>query len=176
MKIQYYIVKIIEEISMRSLTRLVTVFLSLTLMLLSQACFAVSLGDIANNLLTPTSGITQLMYGVSYVAGAGMIIMALTQYKAHRDNPSQVRLGTPVAFFIFGVVFLMIPIVSQHSVSSIYVSQKTAVDRAEATAPLQYGAPKRPTREETTRQQPARSQSSSVPPSSVDSQDSDWYQ
>ncbi|MCD6055635.1 MAG: icmD [Gammaproteobacteria bacterium] len=158
---------------MRSLHWVLNIFLTLILMLLSQTCFAVSLGDIANNLLEPTRGITQLMYGVSYVAGAGMIIMALTQYKAHRDNPSQVRLGTPIAFFIFGVVFLMIPALSQHSASSVYVSQKEILDRAKANAPLQYGEPKRPTREGA--QQPARSQPSSMP-SPVDAQDSDWYQ
>lgn len=140
---------------------------------LPSICVAQSLGDIANNLLGPTRGITQLMYGVSYVAGAGMLIMALMQYKAHRDNPSQVRLGTPIAFFIFGLIFVLIPLISKHSSSSGYVVAHERQQQAEDQAPLEYGKHRPATRPQP--QLAPRSQASPDAPAPIDPNDSDWY-
>lgn len=143
-----------------------------TLCGLPTLCMAVSLGDVANNLLGPTRGITELMYGVSYVAGAGMLVMALMQYKAHRDNPSQVRLGTPIAFLIFGLIFIFIPLVSRYSTSSRYVTAHERAQRAKSQAPLKYGK-HRPEHRPQSKQRPQSSAPSSVP---INPDDSDWYQ
>ena len=134
---------------------------------------AVSLGGLANNLLSPTRGITQLMYGVSYVAGAGMLIMSLIQYKAHRDNPTQVRLGTPIAFFIFAWVFLLLPYIASHSSSSQYVEASQQVERQKADAVLNYNQNRgQPTQKSHQASAPSRANTLPAPPV----EDKDWYQ
>ena len=150
--------------------------IGMTLMLIGEPAFAISLGGIADNLLGPTRGITQLMYGVSYVAGGLMFIMAVLQYKAHRDNPSQVRLGTPAALLIFAIVFICIPIVSKYSAAS--KAAGTKIDTRNANyAPLLYGKEtpsqdeQRPSRQTNTRpSHPNRGQTTPINPN-----DSDWY-
>ncbi len=60
----------------------------------------------------------QLSYIMCWVGGAGMIFGALIQYKAHRDNPQQVRLSRPFVFLAFGIVFICIPFLVKWVVST----------------------------------------------------------
>lgn len=61
---------------------------------------------IQNNLLIP---ILNIVVSISYLAGAGFIVAAIFKFKAHKDNPTQVTVGTPVMLLFVGVGLLFFP-------------------------------------------------------------------
>lgn len=71
----------------------------------------VSLGEMANNVLGPMNGLGKLLGYVCILGGIGMLFGAILQYKAHRENPSQVRLTTPVFLVVVGIVLLILPFI-----------------------------------------------------------------
>jgi len=87
-------------------------FLSLTL-----AHAQISLGDMAENVLGPAGMLSGFIYKGCYIFGGGLIVASFIQYRRHRQNPSQVRLSQPVALFLFGIVFILLPLVAQLSLA-----------------------------------------------------------
>lgn len=70
-----------------------------------------SLGDVANWALGPVNGLGKVLGYMCLIGGIGMILGAFLQYRAHRENPSQVRLSTPVFLLIVGVFLIILPYV-----------------------------------------------------------------
>lgn len=77
-----------------------------------------SLGMMAQNTLEPVSAIAQLLYTIFYVIGGMMIAGSGIQYKAYRDNPSQVPINRPVFLLIIGLIFIALPLVCKLSEAS----------------------------------------------------------
>ena len=55
------------------------------------------------------NGLGKIFGYICLIGGVGMILGAFLQYKAHRDNPSQVRLGTPIFLLIVGIILIILP-------------------------------------------------------------------
>lgn len=72
---------------------------------------ALSLGDMANWMMGPVNGLGKVFGYICLIGGIGMILGALLQYKAHRENPSQVRLTTPVFLLVVGVILIILPLI-----------------------------------------------------------------
>ncbi len=68
-----------------------------------------SIGDVANNLMGPTSLVTKLVEIGCYVIGLAFVMMSIAQYKIHRQSPKLVPLATPITLLVLGVVALFIP-------------------------------------------------------------------
>ena len=79
--------------------------------------YAVTLGELSENLLTPTTAIAHAGYLLCYIAGAAFCAGALIQYRRHRQNPSAVRLSQPVFQFIFGLVLFALPLITSYSLA-----------------------------------------------------------
>src|SRR5438477_9236985 len=82
------------------------------LILISFSAYAardVSVGGVAENLLGPTELITKLALLACYIVGAALVMVALAQYKIHRQSPKLVPLSTPITLLILGVIALLIP-------------------------------------------------------------------
>lgn len=73
--------------------------------------FAGDLSQLASDLMTPLTGVLYVMKILMWVGGAGLIFGGIIQYKAHRDNPSQVRLTRPVMMWIMGAIFVILPFI-----------------------------------------------------------------
>ncbi|MBT4884974.1 MAG: type IV secretion protein IcmD, partial [Legionellales bacterium] len=56
-----------------------------------------TLANLATNVTAQFTAIGQLMIGVAYVAGIGFGISAIFKFKQHKDNPTQIPIGTPFA-------------------------------------------------------------------------------
>jgi intracellular multiplication protein IcmD len=48
------------------------------------------------------------MLGIAFVAGLGFVIASLFKFKQHKDNPTQIPLGTPLALFAIGVILVFL--------------------------------------------------------------------
>lgn len=74
-----------------------------------------SLGQAAENMLVPIGLFTEGFYKICYILGGTLILGAGIQYKNYRDNPSAVRLSTPVVLFLLGVSFILLPLIGMTS-------------------------------------------------------------
>lgn len=82
-----------------------------------------SLGDLSNRLLLPMSLLTSALYNMSLAIGIALLFGALIQYKNYRNNPSQVPLSRPITLLVFGVILVVLPILTHFSESATLVSR-----------------------------------------------------
>lgn len=70
---------------------------------------AVTIGDIAQTIEDSFANLAKLITAGSYLAGLGFSIAAITQFKQHKDNPTQVPIGTPIAMLFIAAALLFLP-------------------------------------------------------------------
>lgn len=98
---------------------------------LSLACFtlgtavmaaAVSggIGTVAGNVTKNLGAIAQLITAASYVAGMAFAVGAVVKFKAHKDNPTQIPIGTPIALLFVGAALIFIPTVFKVSGATLF--------------------------------------------------------
>jgi intracellular multiplication protein IcmD len=83
------------------------------LMLVSEAVFAQSpsgsIGAVAKQVVASFQDLAKLITAVSYVAGMGFAIGAIMKFKMHKDNPTQVPIGTPIALIFIAAALIFLP-------------------------------------------------------------------
>ena len=67
------------------------------------------LGSIASNITSNFSELTNLITACSYIAGLGFAIGAIMKFKMHKDNPTQVPIGTPISLVFIAAALLFLP-------------------------------------------------------------------
>lgn len=90
--------------------------------LISLACFGLlalisqeaaaggkSLGDMASSITTSFDNLGKLITGGSYIAGLAFAIGAIMKFKQHKDNPTQIPIGTPIALVFIAAALLFLP-------------------------------------------------------------------
>jgi intracellular multiplication protein IcmD len=68
-----------------------------------------NLGDIASNITSNFSELTNLITACSYIAGLGFAIGSIMKFKMHKDNPTQVPIGTPISLVFIAAALLFLP-------------------------------------------------------------------
>lgn len=68
-----------------------------------------ALGTIAGNITKNFGALTQLITACSYIAGIGFAVGAIIKFKQHKDNPTQVTIGTPIALIFVAAALLFLP-------------------------------------------------------------------
>lgn len=82
----------------------------ITLLLLSQeAAAAQNLGTMASSITSTFKDVGLMITGGSYVAGLAFAIGAIMKFKAHKDNPTQIPIGTPIALIFIAAALLFLP-------------------------------------------------------------------
>ena len=99
---------------------------SLTVVLLgfvaTDAFCAEALGTVASNIYKNFNSLTQLITSVSYLAGLGFAIGAIIKFKQHKDNPTQVPIGTPIALIFVAAALLFLPSILSVTGSTLFGS------------------------------------------------------
>ena len=72
-------------------------------------CHSMTIGDMSEHLTSSFRQIGQLMIGVAYVAGIGFGISSIFKFKQHKDNPTQIPIGTPFALLGVSVMLVFLP-------------------------------------------------------------------
>jgi len=88
--------------------------LSLMLFLIAGGAWAgagssVSLGDMASGITGSFTQIGYMITGGSYIAGVAFSIGAIMKFKQHKDNPTQIPIGTPIALLFIAIALLFLP-------------------------------------------------------------------
>lgn len=79
------------------------------LALLSQEAAAADLGTMASSISSTFAKIGMMITGGSYVAGLAFSIGAIMKFKQHKDNPTQIPIGTPIALVFISAALLFLP-------------------------------------------------------------------
>lgn len=70
-----------------------------------------SYGYIANNMLGPIGGITELVQTAALLCGIGLIIGSMFKYHAYRRNPFEVTVGVPFVMLLAGIGCLILGLI-----------------------------------------------------------------
>jgi len=89
---------------------------------------AATLGTAGETNLSSPGSITQLISAASYVAGLAFSMAAILKFKSHKDNPTQVPIGTPIALIFIAAALLFLPTVLTVEGTVIDSGSLTAVD------------------------------------------------
>jgi intracellular multiplication protein IcmD len=66
-------------------------------------------GDIAQYITSNFSNVARLITAGSYLAGLGFAIGSVMKFKQHKDNPTQIPIGTPIALVFIAAALLFLP-------------------------------------------------------------------
>lgn len=73
------------------------------------AAGGMSLGGMASQITSSFTNLTKLITAGSYLAGLGFSIGAIMKFKQHKDNPTQIPIGTPIALVFIAAALLFLP-------------------------------------------------------------------
>lgn len=85
------------------------VLVSLGSMLLMTQALAQTLGDMASQITSSFESLAKLITAGSYLAGLAFAIGAIMKFKQHKDNPTQIPIGTPIALVFIAAALLFLP-------------------------------------------------------------------
>ena len=71
-----------------------------------------NVGALASNITACFGGLAQLVTGASYVVGTAFAAASILKFKAHKDNPTQIPLGTPLALEAVAAALAFLPTTS----------------------------------------------------------------
>ena len=83
--------------------------ISLIALVSQDAAASPSLGKMASSMYGSFSNVAKLITSGSYLAGLGFSIGAIMKFKQHKDNPTQVPIGTPIALVFIAAALLFLP-------------------------------------------------------------------
>jgi intracellular multiplication protein IcmD len=100
-----------------------------TLGLLALVCLSIGtvalaqisgVGSVATKVTSNIRAFAQLLTAGSYVAGMAFAIGAIVKFKAHKDNPTQIPIGTPIALLFVGAALIFIPTIFRVSGGTMF--------------------------------------------------------
>jgi intracellular multiplication protein IcmD len=68
-----------------------------------------TIGTIATNITGSFTALGKLILAIAFVGGLGFVMAAIFKFKQHKDNPTQIPLGTPIAMLAIGIVLMFLP-------------------------------------------------------------------
>ena len=68
-----------------------------------------SMGGLACQITGSFVALAKLITAISYIAGLGFSIGAMMKFKQHKDNPTQIPVGTPIAMLAIASALLFLP-------------------------------------------------------------------
>ena len=86
-------------------------FTCLTLLVFAGAAIAAgpTVGTMASSIYSTFTNLAKLITAGSYLAGLGFSVGAIMKFKAHKDNPTQIPIGTPIALVFIAAALLFLP-------------------------------------------------------------------
>lgn len=97
------------KVSTKKLVLLSITCFALTGMGLAVAAASSGIGSVATNVASGFMAIAKLITGAAFLAGLGFMMAAILKFKAHKDNPQQIPVGTPIALLFVGAALVFIP-------------------------------------------------------------------
>ncbi|TLY47240.1 MAG: type IV secretion protein IcmD [Gammaproteobacteria bacterium] len=93
---------------LRFISVLIVMFATLGYIEMSKAD-VMTLGDMALKITESFEGLAKLITAGAYMAGLGFVMASMLKFKAHKDNPTQIPIGTPIALLFVGSALIFLP-------------------------------------------------------------------
>ncbi len=93
---------------MRKLILALLALMCITMGTLALAAIS-GVGSVATQVTSNVKAIAQLITAGSYVAGMAFAVGAIVKFKGHKENPTQITIGTPIALFFVGAALIFMP-------------------------------------------------------------------
>ena len=90
------------------------------------ATFALTLGSMAAKVTETFAQIGLLITSGSYIAGLAFSVGAIMKFKQHKDNPTQIPIGTPISLVLIAASLLFMPTLLKTVGSTMFGSATTA--------------------------------------------------
>jgi intracellular multiplication protein IcmD len=90
----------------KKIVTLSTLFFNLVAVKIASAA---TIGNLAGNVTSTFGQVAQVVTAGAYVAGFGFAVAAILKFKAHKDNPTQIPIGTPIALLLIAVALIFVP-------------------------------------------------------------------
>lgn len=102
--------------------RVILAALALTCFVAGTAALAAvsGVGSVAATITGNLANVAKLITAASYVAGMAFAVGAVVKFKAHKENPTQIPLGTPIALLFVGAALIFIPTVFKVSGATLF--------------------------------------------------------
>lgn len=68
-----------------------------------------TIGDAAQAITNSFYGIAKLITAGAYIGGMGFALSAILKFKQHKDNPTQIPIGTPIALLFIAAALIFLP-------------------------------------------------------------------
>lgn len=94
-----------------------------------------TLGSVAENIESNFASLTTLITAGSYLAGLGFSIGATMKFKQHKDNPTQIPIGTPIALVFIAAALLFLPTILSTAGQTMFGSGGGSVAGPTGTVP-----------------------------------------
>jgi len=91
------------------MTCLLTLIIGTGLLVFSMPSTADTIGTMASSITSSFTSLAKLVTAGSYLAGLGFSIGAIMKFKQHKDNPTQIPIGTPIALVFIAAALLFLP-------------------------------------------------------------------
>lgn len=86
-----------------------TAMLCIMMVGMEAASAAASFGEVAHRVTGTFAQIARMITGGAYIAGLGFAIGAILKFKQHKDNPTQIPVGTPIAMMFIASALVFMP-------------------------------------------------------------------
>jgi len=93
---------------------------------LMAAASATSLTGLATNITSSIQSIAALVTAGSYIAGICFALGAIMKFKQHKDNPTQIPIGTPISLLLIGAALIFFPSVLKIAASGVFGTTATS--------------------------------------------------
>jgi intracellular multiplication protein IcmD len=70
---------------------------------------SVTIGGVAESITDSLSSLTKLITAGAYLSGLAFSLSGILKFKQHKDNPTQIPVGTPIALLFVGAILLFLP-------------------------------------------------------------------
>jgi intracellular multiplication protein IcmD len=87
---------------------------------------AMDIGTVATNITGTFAGIAKLITAMAYVAGMAFALAAVMKFKQHKDNPTQIPIGTPIALVFIAAALIFLPTIFGIAGQTLFGGTQTA--------------------------------------------------
>lgn len=102
------------------------VLAGLALLSFAGAACALTLGSMAAKVTKSFAQIGLLITSGSYIAGLAFSVGAIMKFKQHKDNPTQIPIGTPISLVLIAAALLFMPTLLKSIGSTMFGAASTA--------------------------------------------------
>lgn len=87
---------------------------------------SMTIGGMATQITGSFESLAKLITAGSYLAGLGFSIGAIMKFKQHKDNPTQIPIGTPIALVFIAAALLFLPSILKVAGQTMFGGGETA--------------------------------------------------